>query len=715
MIHRRPRKALLAASVVALCLLPVAGAQEPDADPAKTKRLYLVGNSLTDSINKQGLQFLAESRGYRHIWEGHMMPGAPIRVLWNLPDNGFRGRSGGTSKALAEHAWDVVTMQPVSDYEKELEAAGKIVDLARTTNPDVQVYIFATWPFTTGGSFDTQWVRGDSVRASRRMLESFLHDLRKAHPGGRPPLMIPTGHTMHLLEMKIRAGLVPGMSSIYDGYLDIGHQNNLGSYICSCSWFATIYGESPVGLPTEPFDPIDPALARIIQETAWEAVNAHPDSGVKAPGEFRIITPWFPDAIEGEPFERVVEAAFGETPLTWSLGGGKLPEGIAVDPAGRLAGTAAKTGDYAFTLKAVDARGRTATRELKLTCAPESAPTIPEQALPVLRRGEFVRLPLKADGGNGDIFWTVDRVQRKAVDAEGNETWKGQRGLEGLTMSHSGVLWGSCGVEGEYRVRVAAQDSDPLAPDRDTREFDLTVGPAGPEVFLVPLWEDRDAMTIDGKLHEPFWNIETPVANAVIGKPSCKASFAAVWNMFSLYVAVRVQDEAIVGDSDEPWNDDSVEVFLDVRNSRLKEYDNEVVRVVLGPSGKMHVVGLHRNPEAKVTRTEDGYTVEMRIIRTRLRQENFVFGFDVAVNDDDDGGERDGQVVWQGTARNDTDPSGFGTIILSGPGDGERGAAQPPSSASSTRNVSRSRCGTILNAPVFSQVWREVSRQFSGS
>jgi hypothetical protein len=61
--------------------LSVAGADE--------KRIYTVGNSVTDGVNFAGFKALAESRGYVHTLARHMIPGAPLSWLWDNQNSGF--------------------------------------------------------------------------------------------------------------------------------------------------------------------------------------------------------------------------------------------------------------------------------------------------------------------------------------------------------------------------------------------------------------------------------------------------------------------------------------------------------------------------------------------------------------------------------------------------------------------------------------------------
>jgi hypothetical protein len=237
---------------------------------------------------------------------------------------------------------------------------------------------------------------------------------------------------------------------------------------------------------------------------------------------------------------------------------------------------------------------------------------------------------------------------------------------QGLELSTDGTMSGSPGVTGSYRLVVLAEDSDPTEPDSTQKEFTFEVGPAAPEVYFVP--QVGYGVHIDGKLAEDFWELNQPIAKAVSGRPSAEASFGLYWNPSDLYLAIQVRDDRIVNDSEEPWNDDGVEVFLDILNDHQKEYNSDDKRLAACVSGGRHTVGLERTDyETAVQRTENGYIIEVHIRMDHLGQRNrpnTAYGFDIAVNDDDDGGPRDGQFVWKGTAQNSTDPSGFGTILL---------------------------------------------------
>jgi hypothetical protein len=60
-------------------------------------------------------------------------------------------------------------------------------------------------------------------------------------------------------------------------------------------------------------------------------------------------------------------------PLSWALAGGALPPGTSLSPDGVLTGNASALGTFAFTLRATDAVGRTATQTFSQTVTPVPA------------------------------------------------------------------------------------------------------------------------------------------------------------------------------------------------------------------------------------------------------------------------------------------------------------------------------------------------------
>jgi hypothetical protein len=521
------------------------------------------------------------------------------------------------------------------------------------------------------GEFDRYWLAtpakpGEPSTGTRVFYEAFVEELRKGFPKAKPIRLIPVGHAMYLLNQKIKAGIVPDLKSISDVYIDGIHLGNVGAYIAGCSFFAVIYGESPVGLPVPQATwnlgyaqvqgniyhrPLSPTLARIIQETVWEVVATHPLTGVKSDLAAKVATPVIPDVVAGEVYSFRFLPAFGLAPYTWSIGEGRLPDGLALDASGRLSGTATAAGRYPVKIAVKDARGGQDARNLAVTVAPDSKPEIAEAALPAGKVGEYYSRQLTASGGNPPIYWRLKRNSKLP------------RGME---LQLDGTLKGSAAEEFDADITVEAVDSDSTAPETAERTFHLRIGPPGPQVLIVRRVTDKVAN--DGKLDEPFWNLNQKVERLVGGKAWKNAAcFDVVFDGFCLDIAVKVLDSEIKTDAPEPWRNDSVEIFLDYFNSNEKVYNSQHRRIVVDAAGRMHVVGLADWIRKGVQRIEGGYTVEIQISPWNLggwgsNLTGRVIGFDVACNDVDSEG-RVTRVVWRGTKDNETDPSGFAPLL----------------------------------------------------
>jgi hypothetical protein len=630
-------------------------------------RIYMIGNSLTDNVRYGGFQKLGESRGHTHVWGRHMIPGAPVWWLWQHADSGFHQHPFGRyEQALAQYEWDVVTLQPFSMYSKEIEHARKFIELAIRKSPKVQFFIYAQWMTRTCGDFDLYWLKTELQRDKwgcgfKAHYEMLVRELRRDMPKVKPPRLIPAGHAMYLLNQKIKAGLVPGYGSIFDVYDDGIHLNNVGAYIAGCSFFATTYGETPVGLPVvagyarEPGNihhaELGPELARIIQETVWETVTAHPLTGVTTELPVKVASPLIANATVGEAYAFDLLPAYGKAPYTWRLAAGKLPPGLKVAESGRIEGTPAAKGDFKASLEVRDARGAAAARELTARVSEDSKPSIAEASLPAGAVGRFYTHQLRASDGNAPLYWRVKR---------------GSKLPRGMQLRLDGLLTGAPAQAFDGTFTAEVVDSDATDPETAERPFELRVAPPGPEVLRIRRIEGK--VKVDGVLDETFWKPDKGIEKPAGGAFDNRAAFDAVWDGHSLHIAFRVLDADVRTGSKEPWSNDSVEVFLDYRNDRQTVYNADDRRIVVDASGRIHVVGLARRIQRSVKRFDGGYAVEIAVSPWNMGgYDSFkgrVIGFDVACNDSDSAGKRDGRVVWRGTADNETDPSGFGTILL---------------------------------------------------
>ena len=208
----------------------------------------------------------------------------------------------------------------------------------------------------------------------------------------------------------------------------------------------------------------------------------------------------------------------------------------------------------------------------------------------------------------------------------------------------------------QWQVRVVCAEG---TSDWSTvGEFTTSVG--AKTVLLPP--------TIDGALDESDWDVTARATKLANGTSDNTLTFGVLWDETYLYVGAKVLDDNLINDSDNVFQDDAVEVFLDVNNNggAYDAQDNQFIRgyndTSLFISKAFTGTILHA-----WTAVEGGYSVELAIPWAGLEvtpSDGLTIGFDVANDDDDDGGNRDGSLVWSGDGLNFNNTSGFGEVVL---------------------------------------------------
>jgi len=182
--------------------------------------------------------------------------------------------------------------------------------------------------------------------------------------------------------------------------------------------------------------------------------------------------------------------------------------------------------------------------------------------------------------------------------------------------------------------------------------------------------------TVDGFYVSLLPSLERHTRNVLLGTPPAASDSAASWwTMWSeggLYVYAAVTDDAHVTDSPYPWEDDSVELFVDVDHSRGTRYDgvNDSQYVFRYDDPVVHV-GTRSRPNVEGISFAFGwinsstYSFEAYIPWSTLGgtpDSKGQIGIDLHVNDDDDGGSRDNKLATYATVDDAwTNPSRFGS------------------------------------------------------
>jgi hypothetical protein len=152
------------------------------------------------------------------------------------------------------------------------------------------------------------------------------------------------------------------------------------------------------------------------------------------------------------------------------------------------------------------------------------------------------------------------------------------------------------------------------------------------------------------------------------------------WDKDFLFLSVRVYDSKRMADSENPADDDSIGFFIDTDNSRNSTLDGKTDfhllfacgadQVTLGEnSAPLSATALH-SIRFDTRALYDGYVLEAWIPWQALGMNPAIkdrVSVNVEVNDDDDGGARDGKIAWMAQDKHAlTDPKQWGVVLFSG-------------------------------------------------
>ena len=261
--------------------------------------------------------------------------------------------------------------------------------------------------------------------------------------------------------------------------------------------------------------------------------------------------------------------------------------------------------------------------------------------------------------------------------------------------------------DGDGLSNLAERNSNTSPFDRDDPGSDLAR-------VRLPRIDPADAPTIDGAYDE-IWDeaqyrdrngemlaIDNLMVDrgAVLLDGESGYRWGAMHDGEALYLIAFTETgtaQTPFGDSPEAFNDDSIDVYVDADDSSLSSYDGvddrHLILPLLGTGGGSNASA---NPDARIEagpfsatfdlsavafatcRCDGDLPTDEQIYELRLPLDEFdlpvgaTFGFEVHVNDDRDGGERDVKWGWNhpsrangvDTDRTFEDPSFMGTAIL---------------------------------------------------
>jgi endo-1,4-beta-xylanase len=150
--------------------------------------------------------------------------------------------------------------------------------------------------------------------------------------------------------------------------------------------------------------------------------------------------------------------------------------------------------------------------------------------------------------------------------------------------------------------------------------------------------------------------------------PPATARVRVLWDEKHLYVFAKVSDALLSKASANPWEQDSVEIFVDQNNAKTTYYEADDGQYRVNYENAQSFAGA-ASAASFVTATrvvDGGYVVEAAITLDSANYAGRLIGFDVQVNNDGTGtGVRSSVATWSDeTGRAYLDPSRFGVIRL---------------------------------------------------
>lgn len=270
---------------------------------AQTNKTFFLGHSLINFDVPNIVDKLSTASSQAFSYEANIGNGATLMWHWDNPTTGQGSQwdltlpLGGFENFILTEA---VPLENHLQYSNTYRIADSLCSFANQYNPNVQYYIYETWHCTNSGNGSTSGSGGypcdwdpDSNTPWRTRIdidlpkwESIADSINLIHTN--PMLVIPGGQALGRLADSIQAGTVPGLSSIFDLFVDEHHLDSRGNYFIGCVMYAVIHGTSPVGLPnqlTNQFGSLytvypTTAQAAAMQEIAWQTVCDYQRDGV---------------------------------------------------------------------------------------------------------------------------------------------------------------------------------------------------------------------------------------------------------------------------------------------------------------------------------------------------------------------------------------------------------------------------------------------------
>ncbi|PLS24366.1 endo-1,4-beta-xylanase [Bifidobacterium imperatoris] len=167
---------------------------------------------------------------------------------------------------------------------------------------------------------------------------------------------------------------------------------------------------------------------------------------------------------------------------------------------------------------------------------------------------------------------------------------------------------------------------------------------------------DAQAPVVDGDGTDAVWQqaneVSLDAVTSGVGQVEAQATAKTLWKGNKLYALVQVKDPNVSLTNSNPWEKDSVEVFIDRGNTKGTAYTDDIQQIRVSADGKELSFGSGAATDVQAARVaygakivDGGYSVEMAIDLGEGDHAGTFQGLDFQINDAKDGA-RVGTLNW---------------------------------------------------------------------
>ena len=223
-------------------------------------KILFVGNSFTYALG--GTASVPDIFERLAIAGGHPDPTTVMRAVSGV-NYQFHANDATTQAVIASQPWTYVILQNFStepthigNVANHLTYGTLLYNQVLANNPATTVILYETWsraakhPLITGTSTPTTFASTDEMQSELRTNYLGLRDsLNSGHPANAPIIIAPVGDSWENAG-GLLADSHPDFCDLHGS--DDYHGNDNGYFLSAAIFYATIYGQSPEGLHTNP-------------------------------------------------------------------------------------------------------------------------------------------------------------------------------------------------------------------------------------------------------------------------------------------------------------------------------------------------------------------------------------------------------------------------------------------------------------------------------